>query len=641
MKITGLYIENFMALKSATLKLNDRGLVLVQGVNSDDSSADSNGAGKSSLPDALNWCFFGTTAREEKGDKVVNRHTKGGALVEVTLDDDGTTYKITRHRKHSKGKNSLLVFKHDGTEFMNISKATDKENQKLVEQIIGSTEEVFRAAIYAGQESMPDLPGMTDRHLKTLLEEASGITLLEDAYEIARGEYREAEGEFQALARAADLAKNNVDNARDELERTKLHRKEFEDGRAIRAKELKDKAAAIKDGLPDKIVGIKDKADIEKQLSEATDKINGVAGEQKRREELETDLRAAERAEAVATTAAKSHGEAVKKHQALVQGVADRVGSPCSECGKPYSDDDLATAKELAQERLTSEVAALRTVMGAKAKAEKDVLSAREALKNHVATMTDITELTRTQSDLNADLRVIQTLENEIENDKSEVRRLVGEIKAKMSEPNPHDKHIDDLQEKLDKATELLTVRAKQLKEQEDKVDLHKAAVEVYSPAGVRALILDTVTPYLNERTTHYLSILSDGNIQAVWSTLSMTAKKELREKFEIKVANDNGAETFKGLSGGEKRKVRLACALALQDLVASRATKPIDIWVGDEIDDALDSAGLERLMTILTEKARERGTVLVISHADLKDWIPQEITVTKRGKVSTVKDAA
>jgi DNA repair exonuclease SbcCD ATPase subunit len=164
--------------------------------------------------------------------------------------------------------------------------------------------------------------------------------------------------------------------------------------------------------------------------------------------------------------------------------------------------------------------------------------------------------------------------------------------------------------------------------------------VKVFGPAGVRAHILDTVTPFLNDRTAEYLSILSDGNINAIWTTLVRNKSGELREKFTIEVTNDKGGESFAALSGGEKRKVRLATVLALQDLVATRATKPIDLWIGDEIDDALDTAGLERLMTILERRARDRGTVLVISHNDLKDWCDQVAIVKKSGGYSKVEGA-
>jgi DNA repair exonuclease SbcCD ATPase subunit len=134
--------------------------------------------------------------------------------------------------------------------------------------------------------------------------------------------------------------------------------------------------------------------------------------------------------------------------------------------------------------------------------------------------------------------------------------------------------------------------------------------------------------------------MLSDGNIQAVWSTLTRNAKGETKEKFNIEVTYEDGADGFGGLSGGEKRKVRLATATALQDLVATRATKPINIFLADEIDHALDDAGLERLMDMLNKKARERGTVVVVSHTNLSDWVDQIITVTREGKTSRVEGA-
>ena len=206
-----------------------------------------------------------------------------------------------------------------------------------------------------------------------------------------------------------------------------------------------------------------------------------------------------------------------------------------------------------------------------------------------------------------------------------------------MAEENPHLAGAKDAIERLravdDAQKAKRTEQAKILDEQLIALN----AVNVYGPAGARAHILDTVTPFLNDRTAHYLGSLSDGNISAVWNTISTTKSGEMREKFKIEVTNNTGGDSFAALSGGEKRKARLACALALQDLVASRASKPINLWMGDEIDEALDPAGLERLMTVLEEKARERGTVLVISHNDLKDWIRSRWLVVKDAGAATV----
>jgi DNA repair exonuclease SbcCD ATPase subunit len=120
---------------------------------------------------------------------------------------------------------------------------------------------------------------------------------------------------------------------------------------------------------------------------------------------------------------------------------------------------------------------------------------------------------------------------------------------------------------------------------------------------------------------------------------LIKSAKGELREKFSIEVDHAEGGSSFKLISGGEQRKVQIATALALQDLVARRATKPIDLFIGDEIDNALDDAGLERLVTVLDEKAKERGTVMIISHSDIRDWIARVIMVSKKDKTSTITE--
>ena len=72
MKILDVNITNFLAITSAHIKLSDRGLVLIQGENLQDSSAQSNGSGKSSIADALCWALYGVTARGVTGNDVIN-----------------------------------------------------------------------------------------------------------------------------------------------------------------------------------------------------------------------------------------------------------------------------------------------------------------------------------------------------------------------------------------------------------------------------------------------------------------------------------------------------------------------------------------------------------------------------------------
>ena len=48
-----LTIQNFLSIRSVTLDLNNRGIVLIKGKNLDNDSIDNNGSGKSSIIEAL------------------------------------------------------------------------------------------------------------------------------------------------------------------------------------------------------------------------------------------------------------------------------------------------------------------------------------------------------------------------------------------------------------------------------------------------------------------------------------------------------------------------------------------------------------------------------------------------------------
>jgi DNA repair exonuclease SbcCD ATPase subunit len=208
---------------------------------------------------------------------------------------------------------------------------------------------------------------------------------------------------------------------------------------------------------------------------------------------------------------------------------------------------------------------------------------------------------------------------------------LKSEIESIKVEVNPHKARTETISKEIDSLSSDIASTKISLKAADAHCDTMASVVKVFSPAGVRARILDEVTPFLNKQTASYLSVLSDGNIVATWSTLTEGAKKgEFKEKFSIDVSNSTGGKSFKLISGGEKRKVRIATCLALQDLVSTRASKPIELFIGDEIDEALDAAGLERLMSILEEKARSKGSVMVISHNELSDYISNVITVEK-----------
>lgn len=642
MKFGNLKIENFLTITEGSLNLADRGLVAIQGVHSDDSSADSNGAGKSSFVDGLCWVLYGVTARNVSGDDVINNRVGKGTRGEIEVIDGSDIYRIARHRKHKTGKNSLTV-QHEvpGAAPVDLTKGTDKLTQEVVNKIIGASHDVFSSAVYAGQERMPDLPAMTDKQLKVLIEEAAGVNLLEEAYRLARENLAAEKAKSDHLVNESSKVSDRITMIEQQVTDADAEISNWEANRKVRIQSLRksveDLVAKVKS--TDAEITKIDEAKIDDGIAKCDAKIAAVRSEQDEVSTLSGEKMATERQRQQARDHVADMVSEVAFVKKEINEIGHKVGCPCDECGREITENEVAAARLAAERRLATAEGNLFSAKADYEAAEEAALKARQALTARQGSLTDVSEVTRIRGDLTARKSTLQALKDTRNRDADQARWYGEEAKKIAVEENPFVSTKQKAEKTLEDAREALQKVDEQLKNLAVATDIADTVVKVFSPAGVRAHILDEVTPFLNQQTSKYLSILSDGNIDAIWTTLVRNAKGELREKFSIEVTKAGGSQSFAGLSGGEKRKVRVAAALALQDLVATRATKPIDLFIGDEIDDALDPAGLERLMTILDEKAKECGSVFVISHNSLRDWISQIVTVETSGGVTKVTE--
>ncbi|HBX1427682.1 TPA: exonuclease [Klebsiella pneumoniae] len=634
MKFLTLEVENFMALANAKVELDQRGLVLIQGVNAGDSSAASNGAGKSTLMNSLMWCIYGETSHGVKGDDVLSTGHEKNCRVKVTIEDEGKRYAIIRHRKHKEFKNRLIVRGEDG----DMTKGKDSLTQEFVERLIGASKEVFMASIYASQEAMPDLPGMSDKNLKTIVEEAAGVDRLTKAYAIARERANAAAARMETTKTKMDACLSLVESAQNELESAKTSSEAWERDRSERL----DVARADLVGAEVTLTEVE--MELRSLPEQIRDTENAIGKEREKlasKEEHDaklvkvrgaiTDIRASIR------ITENIQKEAMQRARALkvkAEEVNTKVGEPCPTCGKAYCVEDLSTVKESFVEQARSEISQAQASATSVAKYQEHLEKALKIESSLVASTPDVSAIISRIEQLTKELGTLRHREKEVVAVEALVARARSEVDRITKEINPFLAVIKRHEESLAANKSNYGVLKTELKNIQEQALLLDKARQVYSPAGVRSHILTSVTPFLNAQTAEYLNTLSDGNIVAEWSTMESTKKGEWRDKFNISVRKIGAGKTFQTLSGGEKRKVRIACSLALQDLVASRASKNIELFIGDEIDDALDTAGLERLMGILEAKARERGTVMIISHKEMKSWFRETITVeVKEGR--------
>lgn len=633
MRINRVEVDNFMAIGEATLSFDSKGLVLIQGINNDDSSQDSNGSGKSSLVESLNYALFNETARGQSGDTIINKTAKKNTRVLVQLVDGDRTYNVIRHRKHHTHKNRVMLLDvTDPMDVIDLTAGTDKATQDKIHQVIGCSAEVFRAAIYYGQESQLSLPDQTDKTLKAIVEEAAGIDKMQEAHQVARTRFNAVNSEVIDIENSIEREQAKITTLTDRIADVKIQADEY-------VVKSKAKIAAMVNDAKDALAENKrytlaahkiPVSDLNAEKETLTDSIRSVDKEHERLSELTTHHRDLDKRLHELELDLKSTKMDATNAKGRIDRITDEIGSACDSCGHVIEEADIKGRVVNLKKQLINNVNSAKNFVG-KIKDLQETLSiAAQAVSDYKASMTDVSEATARLKEIDVLLEQFNKLVSNADFAKkraAEFKRQAVELK---DAENPYLKTISDIEFSIAKVNKEIDSLNAKLADKSQALTNCKHVVEIFGAAGIRAHILDTVTPFLNDRTAQYLGALSDGNIQAVWSTLTKTAKGELREKFAIEVSSRTGGEAYKSLSGGEKRKVRLSTALALQDLVSSRASKPIELWIGDEIDDAVDTSGLERLMAVLESKAKEKGTVLIISHNELSDWCRQHAVVVK-----------
>jgi DNA repair exonuclease SbcCD ATPase subunit len=162
--------------------------------------------------------------------------------------------------------------------------------------------------------------------------------------------------------------------------------------------------------------------------------------------------------------------------------------------------------------------------------------------------------------------------------------------------------------------------------------------IEGFSNAGIKSLMLDSVMPFLNERVAWYTSVLTGNEMEIEFINEKPLKSGAVRDKLEVSCSKEGGGDTYKAISGGEKKRADLCQSLALRDLVASRGNQALDFMFLDECFESLDGVGEDKVVDMLERLSEECRTIFVATHSsDLKELFPRRVTVVHDGKESRI----
>lgn len=590
MKIHSVTVEGFRSFATAqTWRPGDDapGLYQLTGVNSVEPELEANGAGKSSLWEALFWCLYGRTSRGLKAGTVQCWLPESPRCrVAVTFETSSESQIRTVVRTWN--PNTLTLTEEVDGGVIGINNATRPVAQEEVERLIGIGPQAFLQAIYHAQFA-PHFADLAPAERLDLLSEVSGLGRFEEAAEAAG----ELSRELEALHTAGRERLARLEGGMQQL-RSRDWDAElavWEERRATRQEAAK-RTLATQRATAEQLRGAAKLAERQSKAAEASVDLSPLIfvadGRTAALVAAERNLAGAERD----ITSARAARERLSK---LDEGACSRCGQRITAehlAGEIASADHAIRTAEAAAEPYRLAVDQTRDMLvGAKADLEKGRLLDRERQQRAAKLAQEAADRT-----------------NKLRSAEEAIARYEAEIAQLVTEANPYAAEKQRAEEELARhEQEASAIRA----------DVDEAArgarAAAYWQRGFRELRLfavDRLLAQLEVETNNALSSLGMPGWKLRFSVEQETKSGTLKRGFAVLVDAPHSTEAvpFEAWSGGEAQRLRLAIAFGMSDLIDGQLGLNSSIETWDEPSTWMSAAGIDNMLDALAERAASRG---------------------------------
>ena len=530
-----------------------------------------NGAGKSTVIDALSFALFDSPFRNIQKDQIINTRNKKNCLVEVEFSLGADEFIVRRGRK----PNVFEIVRNGKPEPKD---GSARDQQKAFEKTLGFNKKSFHQIVVLGSSSFVSFMNLTTPERRDIIEDILDLKIFTKMNELVKLKIKELKAEVVDISRKKDFILKDVDRQNNLI--TTLEKSVDQDIKRLDAdmeevkKEGKDKSADVK-ALKEKRAGIDDK-----KYEEQGD--------------LSGDIREAEKSISVNKYKINDFNKTINFF---------KDNTTCPTCDQEISE---AYAKKIADEAAEG-----------KAACEKENEEKSTSLK----------EMEKAKAEKDKFLNEIRTLDREIEYGMTTLKGLIDRVKRLQSKKEEFIAESDKSSEIEKAKAELKDIQAnlEALEKEHDNLrDLERnynAAARLLKDDGVKSRIIETYVPTINDKVNEYLD------------ALDLFVKFELDSNFNetIKSRHLDGF-SYSCFSEGEKKRIDIALLLTWREIARMKNSIKTNLLIIDEIfDGSLDAQGVSDLTHILSKKEGFDNIFLISHKSDVPEKIAHIITFVKR----------
>jgi len=537
--------KNFLSTGNDTIKieLNRSPSTLIVGQN---------GAGKSTMLDALSFGLFGKPHRDIKKDQMINSINKKGTVVEVEFKIGDSDFKIMRGIKPNK-----FEIHQNGNMINQASNARDY--QKFLEQnILKLNHKSFHQVVVLGSSSFIPFMQLPVWSRRGVIEDLLDINIFSKMNTLLRERNAKIKDELTDINHQIDLYKTKIEG---------------------QTKYIKDLQSINKDLVENKKESIKTHEEDIKNLIQETSDLNEnlqshIDIETKRSDDLKTTA-----------TQLKSYDLqfSAKIKELVQQSKFFEENDQCPTCDQEINED-IKDAKINAIKKSAAEV------QQGMEKLKQEVDQNYADVEDSRSKMTHLLERQRKIISNNDKISLIQKDIDSIQKEISGLLQSSGDIKTAKKE-----------MESLRKSKE--TITEKKLEYVEERT-YNEVIGEMLKDTGIKTKVIKQYLPVMNRLINQYLQVLDFFVAFHLDENFNETIRSRHRDTFN-----------YASFSEGEKQRIDLSLLFTWRQIAKMKNSAATNLLVLDEtFDSSLDHDGIDNLTKILN--TLEDGTnVFIISH--------------------------
>ena len=516
-----------------------------------------NGAGKSTMLDALTFALFNKPFRKINKGQLINTVNEKDCVVEIEFDINNREYLIRRGIKPN-----IFDIEVNGEPLH--KQADDRTNQKILEEnILKVNYKSFTQIVILGSSTFVPFMQLTGTNRREVIEDLLDIRIFSAMNSLIKENIRTRKEKIKSL----DLKK---DNLKDKMSMQKNFIKELEEqGKSsIETNQQKIKTLSIEVDTHLEHNELKE-ADISDLIKEQ-EEVTGATEKLKKLNNLKGKI-----TQKVATI--------TKEHKFFTDNTV------CPTCSQNIEE-------EFRVNRITDVQDKAKELKKGYEDLEETIKLESERERHFTKLSKEITQLNHGISQNNTRISLNQRQIRDLEN---EVQRITEQFKNRNTE---HEK-LTEFKENLEKTIEDLSTR-------KEEINHYDFAYSLLRDDGVKTKIIKKYLPFINQQVNRYLQLMD--------FYINFTLDEEFNETVKSPFHEDFSYSSF---SEGEKMRIDLALLFTWREVARVKNSVNTNLLIMDEVfDSSLDGFGTDEFLKIIRFVIKD-ANIFVISHkSDLHD---------------------